>query len=194
MQVHSCTLACCPDCETSQHLSACVESVAHVQVIDFYEYYEGLQEGWDGPALLVFTDGNKIGARLDRNGLRPARYWETDDGMVYVASEVGVLGDVLTNASHVVRKGRLGPGQMVCADLHEASRKAFLVWVAASYAHTFPITQGDLKAVHDTCILLLLMLNFSHYSLRADTASLHQLHIRLILVVSAGSHYACPKG
>ena len=97
------------------------KSVSRVQVIDFYEYYEGLQEGWDGPALLVFSDGNKIGARLDRNGLRPARYWETDDGMVYVASEVGVLGDVLTNASHVVRKGRLGPGQMVCADLHEVS-------------------------------------------------------------------------
>lgn len=92
-----------------------------MQVIDFYEYYEGLQEGWDGPALLVFSDGNKIGARLDRNGLRPARFWETDDGMVYVASEVGVLGDVLSNAKHVVRKGRLGPGQMVCADLADVS-------------------------------------------------------------------------
>ena len=101
-------------------------SVTHAQVIDFYEYYEGMQEGWDGPALLVFSDGNKIGARLDRNGLRPARYWETDDGMVYVASEVGVLGDVLTNASHVVRKGRLGPGQMVCADLQDVSCASFL--------------------------------------------------------------------
>ena len=56
--------------------------------MDFYEYYEGLQEGWDGPALLVFSDGVKTGARLDRNGLRPARYWTTNDGMVYVASEV----------------------------------------------------------------------------------------------------------
>ena len=90
-----------------------------LQVIDFYEYYEGLQEGWDGPALLVFSDGNKVGARLDRNGLRPARYWETKDGMVYVASEVGVLGDVLSNAANIVRKGRLGPGQMICADLEE---------------------------------------------------------------------------
>lgn len=90
-----------------------------MQVIDFYEYYEGLQEGWDGPALLVFSDGNKVGARLDRNGLRPARYWETKDGMVYVASEVGVLGDVLSNAANIVRKGRLGPGQMICADLEE---------------------------------------------------------------------------
>ncbi|DBA68490.1 TPA: Ferredoxin-dependent glutamate synthase 1, chloroplastic/mitochondrial [Trebouxia sp. C0005] len=93
------------------------------EVIDFYEYYEGLQEGWDGPALLVFSDGNKIGARLDRNGLRPARFWETDDGMVYVASEVGVLGDVLSNAKHTVRKGRLGPGQMVCADLADGTFK-----------------------------------------------------------------------
>ena len=60
--------------------------------MDFYEYYEGLQEGWDGPALLVFSDGVKTGARLDRNGLRPARYWTTSDGMVYVASEVGNFG------------------------------------------------------------------------------------------------------
>lgn len=58
------------------------------QVVPFYEYYEGLQEGWDGPALLVFSDGNKVGARLDRNGLRPARFWETNDDVVYVASEV----------------------------------------------------------------------------------------------------------
>ncbi|EFN57991.1 hypothetical protein CHLNCDRAFT_142154 [Chlorella variabilis] len=87
------------------------------EVIHFYEYYEGLQEGWDGPALLVFSDGIKVGARLDRNGLRPARFWQTADDMVYVASEVGVLGDVLSNAGNVVAKGRLGPGQMVCADL-----------------------------------------------------------------------------
>lgn len=58
------------------------------QVVDFYEYYEGLQEGWDGPALLVFSDGKKVGCRLDRNGLRPARFWQTKDDMVYVASEV----------------------------------------------------------------------------------------------------------
>jgi glutamate synthase (ferredoxin) len=90
-------------------------------VVDFYEYYEGLQEGWDGPALLVFSDGKKIGARLDRNGLRPARFWRTSDDTIYVASEVGVLGDVITNAENVVAKGRLGPGQMVCADLSDGS-------------------------------------------------------------------------
>lgn len=87
------------------------------QVVDFYEFYEGLQEGWDGPALLVFSDGRRIGARLDRNGLRPARFWRTADDTIYVASEVGVLGDEITNASNVVAKGRLGPGQMVLADI-----------------------------------------------------------------------------
>ncbi|CAD7701884.1 unnamed protein product [Ostreobium quekettii] len=87
------------------------------EVIDFYEFYEGLQEGWDGPALLVFSDGVRIGARLDRNGLRPARYWETSDGYAYMASEVGVLGDTLSNAANVTEKGRLGPGQMIYVDL-----------------------------------------------------------------------------
>ena len=62
-----------------------------LQVVGFYEYYEGLQEGWDGPALLVFSDGEHVGARLDRNGLRPARFWVTSDDMVYVASEVTTL-------------------------------------------------------------------------------------------------------
>lgn len=57
-------------------------------MVGFYEYYEGLQEGWDGPALLVFSDGEHVGARLDRNGLRPARFWVTSDDIVYVASEV----------------------------------------------------------------------------------------------------------
>jgi glutamate synthase (ferredoxin) len=88
-----------------------------LQVVDFYEFYEGLQEGWDGPALLVFSDGRRIGARLDRNGLRPARFWRTADDTIYVASEVGVLGDVISNASNVVAKGRLGPGQTVLADI-----------------------------------------------------------------------------
>lgn len=84
---------------------------------DFYDFYSGLQEAWDGPALLIFSDGKTLGARLDRNGLRPARFWRTGDGMIYVASEVGVLGDVLTNAKNVVAKGRLGPGMMLTVDL-----------------------------------------------------------------------------
>lgn len=78
------------------------------EVVPFYEFYAGMQEAWDGPALLVFSDGITVGAHLDRNGLRPARYWKTSDDMIYVASEVGVLGDVISNASEVVEKGRLG--------------------------------------------------------------------------------------
>eukprot|EP00200_Dunaliella_tertiolecta_P000313 CAMPEP_0202365904 /NCGR_PEP_ID=MMETSP1126-20121109/16736_1 /ASSEMBLY_ACC=CAM_ASM_000457 /TAXON_ID=3047 /ORGANISM="Dunaliella tertiolecta, Strain CCMP1320" /LENGTH=1645 /DNA_ID=CAMNT_0048960861 /DNA_START=31 /DNA_END=4971 /DNA_ORIENTATION=+ len=91
------------------------------EAADFYEYWEGIQEGWDGPALLVFSDGKKVGARLDRNGLRPARFWQTKDDLIYVASEVGVLNDVLSNAEQVVAKGRLGPGQMVVADLESGT-------------------------------------------------------------------------
>lgn len=88
-----------------------------------FRYYEGCQEGWDGPALLVFSDGTKVGARLDRNGLRPARYWQKADGTIYVASEVGVLNDILDSAPDVVAKGRLGPGQMVVADLEAGTFK-----------------------------------------------------------------------
>ena len=79
----------------------------------FYEYHSTLMEPWDGPALVAFTDGTVIGAVLDRNGLRPARYWVTEDGLVVLASEVGVL-DV--PASQVVRKGRLEPGRMFLVD------------------------------------------------------------------------------
>ncbi len=80
------------------------------QVVDFYEFYEGLQEGWDGPALLVFSDGERIGARLDRNGLRPARFWVTDDDMVYVASEArGCPLLIFTPRTTPRRNGGKGP-------------------------------------------------------------------------------------
>jgi glutamate synthase (NADPH) large chain len=79
----------------------------------FYRYHASLMEPWDGPAAVAFTDGTVIGAVLDRNGLRPARYWVTDDGLVVLASEVGVL-DV--DPTTVVRKGRLQPGRMFLVD------------------------------------------------------------------------------
>ncbi len=82
----------------------------------FYEYHASLMEAWDGPALICFTDGAVIGAVLDRNGLRPARYWVTDDGLVVMASEVGVL-DI--DQSTVVRKGRLEPGRMFLVDTED---------------------------------------------------------------------------
>ncbi|MDQ3761498.1 MAG: glutamate synthase large subunit [Actinomycetota bacterium] len=79
----------------------------------FYEFHSTLMEPWDGPALVAFTDGTVIGAVLDRNGLRPARYWVTEEGLVVLASEVGVL-DI--DPTTVVRKGRLEPGRMFLAD------------------------------------------------------------------------------
>jgi glutamate synthase (ferredoxin) len=86
----------------------------HPEIIDFYEYYSAMQESWDGPALLVFSDGKQVGAALDRNGLRPARYCITKDGLVIVASEAGVV-DI--PPEEIVEKGRLGPGQMMAVDL-----------------------------------------------------------------------------
>ncbi len=85
-------------------------------VRDFYEYHSMMMEPWDGPAALVFTDGSLVGATLDRNGLRPGRYVITSDGLIILASEIGVL-DV--DPSTVVRKGRLRPGSMLLADTVE---------------------------------------------------------------------------
>ena len=79
----------------------------------FYRYHATVMEPWDGPALIAFTDGTVIGAVLDRNGLRPGRYWVTSDGLVILASEVGVL-DI--EPARVVRRGRLQPGRIFLAD------------------------------------------------------------------------------
>jgi glutamate synthase (NADPH/NADH) large chain len=79
----------------------------------FYRYHASLMEPWDGPAAVAFTDGTVVGAVLDRNGLRPARYWVTDDGLVVLASEVGVID---CDPASVVRKGRLQPGRMFLVD------------------------------------------------------------------------------
>ncbi|QIX26399.1 glutamate synthase large subunit [Nocardioides sp. JQ2195] len=82
----------------------------------FYEFHSAMMEPWDGPACVVFTDGTQVGAVLDRNGLRPSRYWVTDDGLVVLASEVGVLD---LDPATVVRKGRLQPGKMFLVDTEE---------------------------------------------------------------------------
>ncbi|MEB3340114.1 glutamate synthase large subunit [Okeania sp.] len=87
--------------------------VEHPEIVDFYEYYSGLQEAWDGPALLVFSDGKQVGAALDRNGLRPARYCITNDDLIIVSSEVGTV-DV--PEAKIVEKGRLAPGEMIAVD------------------------------------------------------------------------------
>ncbi len=83
---------------------------------DFYAFHSSLMEPWDGPACVTFTDGKQVGAVLDRNGLRPSRFWVTEDGLVVLASEVGVL-DIAPEK--VVRKGRLQPGRMFLVDVEQ---------------------------------------------------------------------------
>jgi len=105
----------------------------------FYEYHAAMLEPWDGPASIVFTDGRQIGATLDRNGLRPSRYCVTDDDMVIMGSESGVLP---VPESKIVRKWRLQPGKMFLIDLEQgrmiddeelkaglASAKPYAQWI-----------------------------------------------------------------
>ena len=82
----------------------------------FYEYHASLMEPWDGPAAVAFTDGRVIGAKLDRNGLRPGRYVVTADGLVVMASEAGVLP---IKPEDVRMKGRLAPGRMLLVDTEQ---------------------------------------------------------------------------
>lgn len=107
----------------------------HPEITDFYDYYSALQEPWDGPALIVFSDGKSAGAVLDRNGLRPARYSILADGSFILSSETGV---VAFDAATVVEKGRLGPGQMISVDLETgAVRKNWEVKKSVAKAHPY---------------------------------------------------------
>ncbi len=81
---------------------------------DFYQYYATMMEPWDGPASILFSDGDIMGAVLDRNGLRPSRYYLTKDRYLYLSSEVGVLDDI--KEENIKEKGRIHPGQMLVAD------------------------------------------------------------------------------
>ena len=80
---------------------------------NLYQYYAVMMEPWDGPAAILFSDGDQVGAVLDRNGLRPARYYLTDDGRLILASEVGVLE---LDPAHIIQKSRLEPGKMLLVD------------------------------------------------------------------------------
>ncbi len=117
------------------------QAVGHMddQIRSFYEYHALLTEPWDGPAAIAFTDGRLAGAALDRNGLRPMRYWVTGRGLVIAGSETGI---VEIDRSDVVEKGRLGPGMMLAVDtaegrlLHDAeikgrlaSRRPYRAWI-----------------------------------------------------------------
>ncbi|CAB4864360.1 unannotated protein [freshwater metagenome] len=111
----------------------------------FYEFHSTLMEPWDGPANVCFTDGTIIGAVLDRNGLRPGRYWVTEDGLVVLASESGVLD---FDPATIVRKGRLQPGRMFLVDTAAgriiddeeikselAAAEPYADWLAAGLVH-----------------------------------------------------------
>ena len=111
----------------------------------FYEFHSMLMEPWDGPACVTFTDGSMVGAVLDRNGLRPARWWRTDDDLVVMASEVGVLD---LPARKIVAKGRLSPGKIFLVDTSRgrviddteikeelASAEPYGAWLHAGVVH-----------------------------------------------------------
>lgn len=128
------------------------------EILDFYRYYSGLKEPWDGPALLAFSEGKTVGACLDRNGLRPARYAITKDGYVVVGSETGVVD---LDESEIIEKGKLGPGQMIVVDLEHnkilknweikqevASQKPYGQWLKEYRLHLdrqaiTPVAKGD---------------------------------------------------
>ncbi|HEX5495369.1 MAG TPA: glutamate synthase large subunit [Mycobacteriales bacterium] len=119
----------------------------------FYEYHATLMEPWDGPACVAFTDGTVVGAVLDRNGLRPSRWWRTDDDLVVLASEVGVL-DI--PADRVVAKGRLRPGRMFLVDTGQgrivdddeikaelAGQHPYGEWLAAGLVHLADLPERE---------------------------------------------------
>lgn len=118
---------------------------------DFYRYHSAIMEPWDGPALVTFTDGRYIGATLDRNGLRPGRYYITSTGRVIMASEVGVVN---VPPSEVVKKGRLMPGNIFLVDFDQgrvvedaemkeryATARPYAAWLANQV-----VTMGDVMA------------------------------------------------
>ncbi|MBK7613353.1 MAG: glutamate synthase subunit alpha [Burkholderiales bacterium] len=122
----------------------------------FYEYHASMMEPWDGPAAMVFTDGKQIGATLDRNGLRPARYIVTDDDLVVMASESGVLP---IPENKIVKKWRLQPGKMFLIDFEQgrivddeelknqyASARPYRQWIANVRVRLDEIAVGDAPA------------------------------------------------
>ena len=127
----------------------------------FYEYHAALMEPWDGPAAVAFTDGRMVGATLDRNGLRPARYLVTDDDIVMMASEMGVL---TFPQEKIVKKWRLQPGKMLLIDMEQgriiddaevkkelATAKPYKQWIEKSryFLSDMPKVQGELELAAD---------------------------------------------
>jgi glutamate synthase (NADPH/NADH) large chain len=138
----------------------------------FYEYHSALQEPWDGPASISFTDGHYIGACLDRNGLRPSRFYVTHDDKVIMASEVGVI-DV--DPANVKTKGRLQPGKMFLVDFEEgriiadeelkasvAAKRPYKDWIKDQSLHLEELPKQETAPLYDEKELLRRMQAFGY--------------------------------
>ncbi len=144
---------------------------------DFYRFHATMMEPWDGPASVAFTDGEMIGAVLDRNGLRPSRYWVTDDDVVVMASEVGVI-DI--DPSRVVAKGRLQPGKMFLIDTRQgrivaddeikselASLHPYGEWLAAGMVELADLPEREhIVFSHDSVLRRQQMFGYTHEELK----------------------------
>ena len=147
----------------------------------FYQFHSSLMEPWDGPASIAFTDGTVIGAVLDRNGLRPIRYWVTDDDVVIMASEVGVI-DV--DQAKVIRKGRLQPGRMFLVDTAQgrivddeeikatlAAELPYAEWVHAGLVHLDDLPEREhLVFSHDSVLRRQQVFGYTHEELKVILA------------------------
>ncbi|MDC0946527.1 glutamate synthase large subunit, partial [Nitrospinaceae bacterium] len=138
----------------------------------FYEYHASMMEPWDGPASIAFTDGETCGAVLDRNGLRPSRYYVTKDGLVIMASEVGV---VPVDEADIAYKGRLQPGKMFLIDIKEgriisdeeiktkiATQKPYKKWVEENQVNLNDLPESDFKVEPDFDSLLTRQIAFGY--------------------------------
>ena len=138
----------------------------------FYEYHASMMEPWDGPASIAFTDGETCGAVLDRNGLRPSRYYVTKDGLVIMASEVGV---VPVDEADIAYKGRLQPGKMFLIDIKEgriisdeeiktkiATQKPYKKWVEENQVNLNDLPESDFKFEPDFDSLLTRQIAFGY--------------------------------
>ena len=147
----------------------------------FYQFHSSVMEPWDGPASVTFTDGTVIGAVLDRNGLRPSRYWVTDDDLVIMASEVGVI-DV--DPAKVVSKGRLQPGKMFLIDTLEgriiddeeikktlASERPYADWVSDGLVSLDDLAPREhIVFSHDSVLRRQQMFGYTHEELKIIVA------------------------
>ncbi len=177
---HAITMLVPPAWEKTPELSPAVR--------DFYAYHATISEPWDGPAALMFTDGQVVGASLDRNGLRPCRYFVTEDGLIGAASEAGA---VPTGDRTIILKGKLGPGQLFAVDTARgvytedhilkselAARKPYGQWLKQNLR---TLRNDQCSTINDQSSVD--SLNIDHSALIIDQASFGYTHEELTVVL-----------